>query len=124
MKKWDVVLLSYPFTDLSGVKVRPAVVVSPSSDNASSQDGVFLLVTSNTTRMSVYDVIVDSGHPEYPGTGFKVSSAVRINKIITLHQRLVKRTLGVIGPQLQAEISENLRRYFQLSEEPVSRGVS
>ena len=29
MNKWDVVLLSFPFTDLSATKVRPAVVVSP-----------------------------------------------------------------------------------------------
>ena len=38
MNKWDVVLLSFPFTDLSATKVRPAVVISPDTYNQTSQE--------------------------------------------------------------------------------------
>jgi mRNA interferase MazF len=114
MKKWDVVLLSYPFTDLTAVKVRPAIVISPDSENASLDDGLFLLITSNTTRASAYDFVVDAKHAEFPGTGLAGTSAMRTNKLFTLKKTLVRKTLGHVGPLLQKEISTLLRQYLDL----------
>ncbi|MFO7869994.1 MAG: type II toxin-antitoxin system PemK/MazF family toxin [Kiritimatiellia bacterium] len=114
MKKWDVVLLSYPFTDLTGTKVRPAVVLSPDSENSAQDDGLFLLVTSNTARISRYDLVVDSGHKEFTKTGLRKSSALRINKLVTLKQTLIRRTLGKIGPELRKDITSRLRGYLDL----------
>jgi mRNA interferase MazF len=58
MNKWDVVVLSYPFSDLSAAKVRPALVISSDSYNQNSQDAVFILITSNISRRGPFDVVV------------------------------------------------------------------
>lgn len=115
MNKWDVVLLSYPFTDLQAVKVRPAVVISPNSFNAAGQDGMFILITSNLERLASYDVLIRSSHPEYPMTGLRKDSVIRTSKIMTLSKSLVSRTIGNLGSQLSLEVEGKLKVFFELS---------
>ncbi len=47
MKKGDVVLVTFPFTDLSSVKVRSALIISNDSYNEIQDDTVLFLITSN-----------------------------------------------------------------------------
>jgi mRNA interferase MazF len=42
----DVVLVPFPFTDQSGAKKRPAVLVSSSGYNANRRDIVIMAITS------------------------------------------------------------------------------
>lgn len=42
----DVVLVPFPFTDQSGTKKRPAVIVSSSGYNANRRDLVIMTITS------------------------------------------------------------------------------
>ena len=116
MKKWDVVLLAYPFTDLSGAKVRPAIVLSPNSESQSStcEDAVFLLITTNTTRQSAFDFVLARTHPDFQMTGLRADSAIRVNKIWTLKKVLVRQTLGTLSKSLQVEVENRLRDFFEL----------
>jgi len=114
MKKWDVVLLSYPFTDLSATKVRPALVISPDAYNQHGQDAVFVLITTNTNRQSAFDVVVTRAHPDFGTTGLRFDSAIRVDKIFTLRQTLVQRTLGSAGAQLKGEMEKQLRVFLEL----------
>ena len=114
MNKWDAVLLSYPFTDLSGAKVRPAVVISPATYNQSSHDAVFILITTNTARRSPFDLIIQQAHPEFQLTGLRYESAIRIDKIFSLSKKLVIKTIGRIGAQLQREVERQLRAFLEL----------
>jgi mRNA interferase MazF len=45
-KRGDIVLVPFPFTDLSSSKRRPALVVSPDWFNSSNQDLVLVAITS------------------------------------------------------------------------------
>ena len=110
MKRWDVVLLAYPFDDWSGAKVSPAVVVSSDEYNTRSEDAVFVLITSNTEKRSDFDILVADVHPEFAHTGLAKSSMIRVDMIWTLKQVLVKRTVGQVGNQIRREIIVRLRR--------------
>jgi mRNA interferase MazF len=114
VNKWDVVLLSFPFTDLSATKVRPAVVVSPDTYNKTSQDAVVILITTNTSRRSAFDLLLEKSHPEFLQTGLRFDSAIRTDKIFTLNKRLLVRSLGRFGPQLKANVEKQLRLFLQL----------
>ncbi|MYH11047.1 MAG: type II toxin-antitoxin system PemK/MazF family toxin, partial [Gemmatimonadales bacterium] len=48
-RQGDIVLVSFPFTDLTSTKRRPALVLSPDSFNAAGVDLVLAAVTSNIT---------------------------------------------------------------------------
>ena len=43
----DIVLLRFPFSDLQGSKVRPALVISNDSYNSKSSDFIAVAITSN-----------------------------------------------------------------------------
>lgn len=110
MKRWDVVLLAYPFDDWSGAKVRPALVVSSDEYNRRGEKGVFVLITSNLDQRSDFDMLVADSHPEFRRTGLARSSMVRVDMVWTLQQNLVRRTLGTVGEKIRSEVLARLRR--------------
>jgi mRNA interferase MazF len=120
VNKWDVVLLSFPFTDLSATKVRPAVVISPDTYNKASQDAVVVLITTNTSRRGMFDLLLEKSHPEFLQTGLRYASAIRIDKIFTLNKRLVVAALGRFGPQLISDVEKQLRLFLQLPGEQLA----
>jgi len=84
----SIVLARFPFTDLSGEKRRPALVVS--QDNDRRDDLVVCFITS-----------VPRDGPDIaplealPGTGLKVLSAVRFDKLATLDRSVIAGQLGI-----------------------------
>jgi mRNA interferase MazF len=114
MNKWDVVLISFPFTDLTATKVRPAIVISPNSYHQNGQDGLFMLITSNTERRATHDIIISDTHPEYAQTGLKKESCVRVSKIVTLNKSLVVHKLGSLGARLSLLVEAQLRFFLEL----------
>lgn len=105
----DTVLITFPFSDLSSVKVRPAVVLSSKRYNSNGEDIIVSLVTSNIARRGLFLVRVDSSHPQFISTGFKASSAIIVDKIHTLHSSLIKRRLGCVGSTVLTDIRQLLR---------------
>jgi hypothetical protein len=53
-KPGDVVLVSIPFTDQSGAKKRPGVVVSSEAYNTRTPDVIILPITSQIRRTMVF----------------------------------------------------------------------
>ena len=86
-----VVLARFPFTDLSGDKRRPALVVS--RDNDRRADVVVCFITSVPRSGPDAAPIAPA-----PGTGLKVLSVVRFDKIATLDKSVVTGKLGDAPP--------------------------
>jgi mRNA interferase MazF len=107
LARGDVVLTRFPFTDLSGASVRPALVIS---QGLIGQDLVLAAISSVVRgALASTDYTVDTTHPEYPLTGLRVTSVLRLHKLASVEQSIIVRRLGRIGPQLQAEVDARLR---------------
>lgn len=91
------------------------MVISSKAFNEGQQDAIFLLITSNASRVAPSDLLVDEKHLEFGGTGLKKTSVFRIGRIHTLTQRLAYSRLGSIGPQLRGEIVGRLKDILSLS---------
>jgi len=87
----SIVLARFPFTDLSGDKRRPALVVS--SDNDRRADLVVCFITS-VPRTGPDMAPIAAG----PETGLKVLSVVRFDKIATLDRAVISGKLGYAPP--------------------------
>ena len=85
MAKGDIVLITFPFTNLSGNKLRPAVVLVDTN-----LDLTVCFITSQTVWQEPADVLLAPS-----GTnGLRKKSLIRTSKIATLDKSLAKGLLG------------------------------
>ena len=97
----DVVLVPFPFTDQSGTKKRPAVVVSSTGYNTNRYDIVIMAVTSQVrTPLAFGEAMVG----EWQSAGLLKSSVLK-PVFATIEQGLVLRVMG----QLSAADVQTLR---------------
>jgi mRNA interferase MazF len=111
LARGDIVLILFPFTDLAGQKLRPALIVGrPSGD-----DVIVAFMTSQLTGVEPRaEHLLAPTDPEFAATGLNGSTLVRLNKLATLHRRLVQRRLGRIGPATEQAVARGLRYVFTL----------
>lgn len=112
LARGDIVLTQFPFTDLSGSALRPALVVS---QGLIGQDVVLAAISSILRGSAIpTDQTVEVSHPEFKMTGLRVASVIRAHKLVAVERQIIVRRLGKIGPQLQAEIDKRLRQVLSL----------
>ena len=92
----SIVLVPFPFTDLTSTKLRPALIIS--KDNPRSEDIVASFITSRVKpQLAAYEFAITAENAIFKNTGLKVSSIVRFDKIATLNKKLILGELG-FGP--------------------------
>lgn len=93
IRRGDIVLLSFPFTNLQAKKVRPAMVVSVDSYNSISNEAIFVFITSKRYA-NTFDMTIEESDPSFKATGLKVQSTFRVSKLMSLEQKLAIRWIG------------------------------
>jgi mRNA interferase MazF len=99
----DVVPAQFPFTDGSGTKLRPVLVLAPVPG---PHDDYLVLFISSQLRLAVagVDVVLGRRHPPYAASGLKVPSVLRIDKLGTISNALILGPLGKIGDSVLRDI--------------------
>ena len=105
MTKGDIVLITFPFTDLSGTKLRPAVILIDTAI-----DITVCFITTQTQWQESSDMIIDPS----PSNGLRKRSLLKTNKIATLDKTLAKGLLGKLSQNELNELDNNLKIIFQL----------
>lgn len=105
MKKGDIILISFPFTNLTGSKLRPAIVL------ASSQlDVTVAFITTQLKWREEFDVFLSPNLTN----GLKMDSMIRLSKIATLDVELVEGKLGSVTLDEIILINNSLIQLFKL----------
>ena len=105
MKKGSIILIPFPFTDLTGSKIRPAVVL-----NKSQLDVTICFISSELKWKTEYDILVQPTE----SNGLKMPSLIRIGKIATIHSALALGKLGELSDAEIMEVDKGLIKLFQL----------
>ena len=108
-RQGDIVLVSFPFTDLTSSKRRPALVLSPDSFNAAGEDLVLAAVTSRITH-DPNAVRLLSG--DFAAGGLPKPSVVKATKLFTIHSSLIVKQVGALRTEKMEEVLGSLRRFF------------
>lgn len=100
-KQGTIILTPFPFTDLSGNKVRPAIVVSKRHPG---NDVVLAFISSlKTKKLYEYDVRIKQSEQN----GLKVDSVIKCEKLATLEKKVI---LGEIGKLSNDDVKKVLAK--------------
>lgn len=99
----DIVLVHFPFTDLTQTKLRPALIISAEVVN-SSFDFVCVQITSRPIFDSLYFKIDES---MIEGSLLLVSG-IRLHKIFCLNKKLVLHKIAALSPMAFQSVIEQI----------------
>ena len=89
----SIILVPFPFSDLSSGKKRPALVVSNTEFNKKSEDVICCLITSNPAAK--YAIKITSKDME---SGFlEFDSKIKPHRLFTVSKNIIYKTLGKLG---------------------------
>jgi len=110
-KQGDILLIPFPYSDLTAIKQRPVLVLSNSHYNESHQDIVVAAITSNVTdkEYSIYITVDDLDEGQ-----LRVDSAIRADKIYTFSKRVVIKKFGHLNT---ARLEDVKKRFGDLIDE-------
>ncbi len=92
----DIFLVPFPFSDQSGKKVRPVIVISNSEFNEHSQDCLVVGITSNISREK-YSLKLSNAELE-DGKLF-MQCCVKVENILKIDQKFMLKKIGKVNRQ-------------------------
>jgi mRNA interferase MazF len=104
--KNDVILVRYPFSDLTAAKIRPAIIVGVAHR---SDDCLIVPLTSKTNGLCNGEFVL----AEWQAAGLNVPSVAK-RGIYTVHHSLVLKSVGRLSPQDAKRLDQSLRDWLGL----------
>lgn len=101
----NIVLVPFPFTNMSQTKLRPVLILSNRTYNRSSQDFVCCGITSNLSNKD-HSVLLDLKDMK-EGTIPK-KSRIKFNKIFTLEKTLIIKKVGSVDSKILKSVKSSL----------------
>ncbi len=98
----EIWLVSFPFSDLSSNKLRPALVIAVHREEVIIL-GIFSKIPDGDLRDTW--VLVSDQDDDFQETGLKKSSIIRSDKIATVNQSVFHKKLGILSPMLIEKVN-------------------
>lgn len=103
----EIVIVPFPFSDLSNVKQRPVLILSKDADNNLSDDIITCGITSNLRDVK-YSVLIDNQDLEKGEIPAK--SRIKIDKLFTLDKKIIKKKVAKINKTALLKIKEEFSK--------------
>lgn len=105
MKKGDIILVPFPFTDLTGNKLRPAIILI-----STKIDITVCFITTQFQWKDQYDIQLKPSSLN----GLKRESIIRVGKLATIDKDLVLGKLGELEADYLLNLNHSLTTILQL----------
>ncbi len=110
-ERGEVILVRFPFTDLTSSKQRPALIVASGNFLAAGDDLIVAAISGQRIeRPGKFDYVVN----DWQAAGLLMPSVVRTGKLVTLHSDLIRRSLGALPAAEQAAVDDLLHQALAL----------
>ena len=115
MTKGKIVLVPFPFDDMTASKVRPAVCLT---DPIGPHRHVVVAFVSSQMPVDIAatDVVLDPRRKDFGATGLRVASVLRLHRLVTLNTALIRREMGKLSQSWQDETDQKLAILFGLKK--------
>lgn len=112
IKSGDIVLIRFPQTNLKEGKLRPALVVAISPHG---KNDVLLALISSRIYQAVkdFDIIIKTSDDDYITSGLKVTSVIRLGRLVTIDSSIINARLGNISNERLKQVRRNLINWLE-----------
>lgn len=90
----EIVIVPFPFSDLSDIKQRPVLILSKNSDNEKFGDIITCGITSNLKNAD-YSIEIDN--KDLSVGVIPVKSKIKVDKLFTLDKKIIKKKIARIN---------------------------
>jgi len=105
-RKYDIILVNFPFSNLKTSKIRPALVIKP----LEGENTILCQITTKNRGMDTYEVILNRKSCE---GDIKFDSNIYLDMIFTLHESLVVNRIGYVKDEtIRKEIEAKIKGIF------------
>lgn len=112
MKRGDVVEVDWPFSDRTGSKTRPAVVVQADFLNGFIDDTILVQITSTRHGIPGTEVLLDPA--QEPASGLTKVCVASCTNFLTVDQTLILGTIGYLSDAAMRQIEDCLKAVLEL----------
>lgn len=103
--KGDVVVLPFPFSDLTANKKRPALVVA----NLTGDDVIVCLITSQNAK-DIYAISLSNA--DFKSGNLKQDSNIRPNRVFTADSNIILYKIGALEKAKAEQVNEKILEIF------------
>ena len=105
-KQREIVLVPFPYSDLSSTKRRPVLIVSNDNYNQKFHDVVVCVITSNKYK-DTYSLTLENNDLEM-GV-LPESSIVKVHKLFTIHQSKIIKKFSLVKTEYFEQIADKIK---------------
>lgn len=111
VRRGEIVLVDFPYSDRTGHKVRPALVVQSNVWNQRLDDTILALITSSRHRKvgAATQYYIDISTRAGKKTNLRLNSVVQCENLITYDQSLILRVIGKLSASAMQQINRCLK---------------
>lgn len=91
----DIVIVPFPFSDLSSIKKRPVLILSKTQENNIFDDIITCGITSHLKRTK-YSVLINNDNLEQGN--IPKESSIKVDKLFTLNKNIIEKKVAKINP--------------------------
>ncbi len=102
-KQGEILIVPFPFSDLSNIKQRPVIVLSKAEDNEISEDIITCGLTSNL-KNSAHSVLIDNINLEEGSIPKK--SRIKVDKLFTINKNSIKKKVARLNKKTFEEVKK------------------
>ncbi len=105
-KKYEVILVKFPFSNLKDAKIRPSLVINP----LEGKNVILCQITTKKRGISKYEVVLSKKSCE---GDIRFDSNIYLDMIFTLHESLIVKKIGrVKNEETIKEIDKKISEMF------------
>ena len=114
IKRGDILLVTFPFSDLTSRQVRPALVLSNDRHNTTDPDLVCLMITSQARKARSGDFVLHKADPDFGQAGLRYDSVFRVSRLASLDATLAQKRLGTASDRILNKVGRKLGELLEL----------
>jgi mRNA interferase MazF len=112
-KQREIVLVPFPYSDLSSTKRRPVLIISNNLYNAAFPDILVCVITSNLYKD---DYSVELSNNDLDIGMLPELSVIKCHKLFTIEQTRILKRFSLIKEKKFEEVTDELKKLVEKSE--------